>query len=207
MAKFGIGDWLSGTKQADGGYALATASGALGPQTSAESQSITPATDAIFKNAGVGCVASASFTPTATPYLANDIMDVAKQFTFTYADGSTIPAGSKIRILDIILRIDQTALQGTEGAYALQPYTVTPPSAQADNAAWTLASGDLSAYCGPGINIGTPVDLGSACYVKAPNIDTDISLVSSSLWGELQTLAGFTSTVVVRQVAIIAVVL
>lgn len=153
-----------------------------------------------------GITASASFTPAAAAYTALDIMDVAKEFAFTYADGTTIPAGSLIRVLTSIIKIDITALQASEAAYALQCYSVTPPSAQADNAAWTLASADLSAYRGS-IALGTPVDLGAALYVKTPNIDLDIKLTTSSLWGVLQTIAGFTAAAVVRQVLLYGVVL
>lgn len=156
--------------------------------------------------AGSGITATASFTPTATAYSALDIMDVAKEFAFTYADGTAIPAGSLIRILTVIMKIDATALQTSEAAYALQCYNVTPPSAQADNAAWTLASADLTAHRGS-ISLGTPVDLGAALYIKTPLVDIDIKLTTSSLWGELQTVAGFTPTAVARQVLLYGIVL
>jgi hypothetical protein len=146
-----------------------------------------------------GITASASFTPAAAPYSANDIMDVAKEFAFTYANGQPVRSGALIRILTTIIKIDVSALQASEAAYALQCFSVTPPSALADNAAWTLASGDLTAYRGS-ISLGTPVDLGGALYVKSPNIDLDIKLTGTSLWGQLQTLAGFTPTAVARQV-------
>ncbi|MGE3871177.1 MAG: hypothetical protein AB7F51_16910, partial [Pseudorhodoplanes sp.] len=117
-----------------------------------------------------GITASASFTPAAAAYGANDIMDVAKEFAFTFADGRAIPAGSLIRILAAVMMIDVAALQANEAAYALQCYSVTPPSAQADNAAWSLASADLPSYRGL-ISLGTPIDLGAALHVKTANID------------------------------------
>lgn len=154
--------------------------------------------------APAGITASASFTPAAAAYSAGDIMDVAKEFAFTYADGSPLRAGSLIRILTAIVKIDQTAMQASEAAYALQCFSETPPSALADNAAWTLASADLTAYRGA-IQLGTPIDLGAACYVKTPNIDLDIKLATSSLWGQCQTIAGFTATAVARQVLLYGV--
>ena len=156
--------------------------------------------------APIGCVASASFTPAAAAYGAGDIMDVAKEFAFTYANGLAIPTGSLIRILDVITKIDISALQASEGAYALQCYGVTPPSAQADQDAWTLASADLPSYSGS-ISLGTPVDLGAALYIKQSNIDVDIKLTTSSLWGRLVTTPGFTATAVARQVFIRAAVI
>ena len=154
----------------------------------------------------IGCVASASFMPAAGAYGAGDIFDVSKEFAFTYANGNAIPAGSLIRILDTILKIDATAVQASEAAYTLQAYSATQPSAQADNDTWTLASGDLSAYSGS-ISLGTPADLGGALYIKQSNIDVDIKLSTSSLWGRLITVAGFTPTAVARQVFLRAMVL
>jgi hypothetical protein len=155
---------------------------------------------------GSGITATASFTPTAVAYGALDIMDTAKEFAFTYADGTAIPAGSLIRILTSIMKIDATALQASEGAYTLHNYSVTPPSAQADNDAWTLASADLTAYRGS-IAIGTPVDLGAALYIKTPLVDIDIKLATSSVWGRLVTTPGFTPTAVARQVLLYGIVL
>lgn len=160
----------------------------------------------VHDSSTVGCVASATFTPAAAAYGAGDIMDVAKEFAFTYADGTAIPTGSLIRILDTIVKIDTTGLQASEGAYTLYGYGVTPPSAQADNDLWTLASADLPSFAGS-ISLGTPVDLGAALHIKQSNIDVDIKLTTSSLWGRLVTVAGFTPTAVGRQVLLRAIVL
>jgi hypothetical protein len=157
-------------------------------------------------SAASGVSATASFTPAGAAYSAGDIFSVAQEFAFTFADGTAVPSASLIRILTTVVKIDITALQASEGAYVLQCYSVTPPSAQADNAAWTLASADLPSYRGS-LALGTPADLGAALYIKTPNIDTDIKLASSSLWGELQTTPGFTATAVARQVFLYGVVL
>lgn len=153
-----------------------------------------------------GCYATVSFTPTASAYSANDIMGASGEFAFTFADGTAIPAGSVVRILDSLLRIDATALQASEAGYQLQTYSATQPSAQADNDAWTLASGDLTTYRGA-MAIGTPVDLGGALFVRTPYQDFDVRLTTSSLWARLQTLAGFTATAVARQVTLYGIVL
>lgn len=147
-----------------------------------------------------GITASASFTPTASAYSANDIMDTAKEFAFTFANGDTIPSGSLIRIQTVIMKIAVSAPQPSEAGYALQCFSVSSPSALTDNAAWSLVdAADLAAYCGT-IGLGTPVDLGGACYVKTPGVDLDIKLTGTSLFGQLQTLAGFTPTAAARQV-------
>ena len=153
-----------------------------------------------------GCYATASFTPAAAAYSANDIIGASGEFAFTFADGTAIPAGSVVRVLDSLLRIDATALQASEAGYQLQTYSATQPSAQADNDAWTLASGDLTTYRGA-MAIGTPVDLGAALFVRTPFQDFDVRLTTSSLWARLQTLAGFTATAVARQVTLYGLVL
>lgn len=156
----------------------------------------------------VGITASADFTPIAGAISANDVMGASGEFVFRYADGERIRPNALIRILTTIVKIDATALVASEGAYELQCYSETQPSAQADNDAWALASADLSVYRGA-ISLGTPVDLGAALYVKTPAVDLDVKLTSSSLWGRLRTLAGFTvpASPPVRQVFLYGVVL
>lgn len=152
----------------------------------------------------VGITATASFTPAAAAYSAADMISVAKEFNWTVATtGLAIPTGSLIRVTTAIVRIDQTAVISGETSYTLHNYSVTPPSAQADNDAWTLASADLSAYRGS-IALGTPVDLGAACYVKTTSLLEDIKLADgkSSTWGELVTVGAFTATAVARQVTL-----
>lgn len=188
---------------------LPNATGDIGVRETTGVVVFDPATsggDPVDSRIGSGITASATFTPAAAAYLANDIMDVAKEFAFTFADGIAIRPGALIRILTAIVKIDQTALQASEAGYTLQCFSATPPSALADNAPWTLASGDLPTYRGS-IGLGTPVDLGSACYIKSPGIDLDIKLTGTSLWAQLQTLAGFTPTAVARQVFLYGIVL
>lgn len=156
-----------------------------------------------------GVYATASFTPAAAAYSANDIMDTAKAFNFTNRSGIQVPPGALIRILTAVMRIDQAAVISGETSYSLALYSVTPPSAQADNAAWTLASADLASYRGT-LSLGTPVDLGAACYVKTQFSDQqDILLASGAvgLYGELITAGGFTATAVARQVSLYGIVL
>jgi hypothetical protein len=156
--------------------------------------------------APAGITASASFTPAAAAYSAADMIDVAKEFAFTDINGAPVPAGSLIRILTSIVKIDQTAVISGETSYSLPLYSVTPPSAQADNAAWTLASGDLTAYRDT-LPLGTPTDRGGACYIKTGYQDFDVKLTGTSLFGQLITAGGFTATAVARQVLLYGIML
>lgn len=154
-----------------------------------------------------GISASASFTPVAEAYSAADTISTAQQFIFTHTrNGLVVPAGSMIRILTSSIKIDATAVISGETSYTLHLYTVTPPSAQANNAAWTLASADLPSYAGS-IALGTPVDLGAALYVKTGGINLDIALAGSSLFGSLVTVGAFTAAAVARQIRLHGIVL
>jgi hypothetical protein len=70
-------------------------------------------------------------------------------------------------------------------------YSVTPPSAIADNGAWDLPSGDRASFLGS-IAIPTMVDLGSTLYVEVNNIGKQVKLSGTHLFGYLVTVAGFT---------------
>jgi hypothetical protein len=162
---------------------------------------------------GSGVVASANFMPAAAAYSAGDIIDVAKEMVWTDREGLAVPSGSLIRVLSSIVKMGETAILSGETSYRLQAYGATPPSGQADNDAWALAAGDLSAYRGA-IELGTPVDLGAACYVKSQCVDPvtglpgiDIKLSGTSIFGELVTVGGATLTAVVRQVFLYGIVL
>lgn len=156
-----------------------------------------------------GVVATASFTPVAEAYTAGDVVNVAKQFSWTFTStGLEVPVGSTIRILTTELRIDATAVIASETSYTLHKYTRTPPSAQANNDAWTLASGDLPYYKGE-LALGTVVDKGAAVWVKTGghNLDIELESTSVSTFGVLVTVGGPTLAAVARQVKLIGIVL
>lgn len=150
--------------------------------------------------------ASASFTPAAAAYGAADLMSVAQKFAFADANGDALPIGSLIRIVSASTKIDVTSVPSGQTSYTLHCYNVTPPSAQADNAAWSLASGDLASYLGS-IALGTPVDLGDALYVRSSYTDFDMRLISSSIYGVLVTVGAHTAAAVARQIRLHGVVL
>lgn len=158
--------------------------------------------------AGSGITASASFAPAAAAYGAGDIMDVAKVFNWTFSNGVAVPASSLIRVLSAAVKIDITAVPSGQTSYTLHLYSVTPPSAQADNDAWTLASADLPSYRGS-IDLGTPVNLGNALYVKTDGVNKDFNLSSSvsSFYGRLVTVGAHTAAVTPRQIFLNGIVL
>jgi hypothetical protein len=152
----------------------------------------------------VGVVASASWTPVAEAYSAADTVSTAQALSWTFShSGIAVPAGSTIRILTTALKIDATAVISGETSYTLHLYSRTPPSAQANNAVWSLASADLPYYLGS-LALGTVVDLGAAVYVKTGSHDLDIGLESNvtSIYGSLVTVGAATLAAVARQITI-----
>lgn len=147
-----------------------------------------------------GYTASATFTPAAAAYSAGDIFESAKEFT------SMGPSARNIRITGVELEVDHTALIASEAAYRLYLYSVTPPSALADNAAFDVPSGDRASFLGY-VDLGTPVDLGSTLYVQTINVNKEVKLAGTSLFGYLVTIAGFTPTAAARKVTLHAVAL
>lgn len=141
--------------------------------------------------------ATATFTPTAAAYSANDVMDVAKELTVV---GPIL--GGEVMITSASLQVATTALQSGEASYDLQLYSVTPPSAHADNDAWDLPSGDRTAHLST-ISLGTPVDLGSTLKIETDGINKQITVpAGGSLFAELVTVGGFTATAVARKVVL-----
>lgn len=140
--------------------------------------------------------ASASVTITRTndtnAYTAGDVIGAATGSTAAVEFANIAPYGSaRIMITSARFRINDTGLISGEGAYRLHLYSVTPPSASGDNAAWDLPSGDRASYLGY-IDLGTPVDLGSTLYVESNGINKQITLAGTSVFGYLQTISGYT---------------
>lgn len=144
--------------------------------------------------------AQATFTPAAAAYSANDVMDVAKEFS-----GLTPPRYGLLTIISTSLLVAHTAVIAGETSYNLHLYGVTPPSAHADNAAWDLPSGDRASYLGV-VDLGTPVDIGSSLWVEQQGILKTFHVPATanggSLFGELVTVGGFTATAAARLVTL-----
>lgn len=124
-----------------------------------------------------------------TPYTAGDVVGAVGEFT------SIGPAGGRIMITDVILRVDVAAIPSGMTTFRLHLYNATPPSALTDNAAWDLPSGDRASYLGF-VDIGTPSDVGSTLWVERQGVNkiVDLAPASTSLFWYLQTIGGYTPT-------------
>lgn len=122
-----------------------------------------------------------------TAYTANDVLGGA--ITFSAPGPSN---GGDIIVTSVELEADITGVPAGMTTFALYLYSVTPPSALADNAAFDLPSGDRASFLGK-LAVGTLVDEGSTLYVRTDNIFAQFKLgTSGALFGYLVTAAGFT---------------
>jgi hypothetical protein len=119
---------------------------------------------------------SATFTPAAASHTAGDVNGGAKEFT------NLGPSGAQIMITSATLEIDGGTAEAT--AWTLHLYSITPPSAIADDGAWDLSSGDRVYYRGQ-ISLGTAVDQGATQWVETHGINKQVALYAQSLFGYL----------------------
>lgn len=124
----------------------------------------------------------------ATAYTAKDVVGAGAA---AIAFPSIGPSAGKIRITSAELEIDVAAIPAGMTSFDLYLYSITPPSALADNAAFDLAAADRASFVGK-IALGTPVDEGSTLYVRTNAINADLLLAGTSLFGYLVTAGGFT---------------
>lgn len=115
-----------------------------------------------------------------TPYTANDVVGGVLSFPLIGANASSL------LLTGVQLEFDITAVPSGMAAFKLALYTVTPPSALADNAAFDIPSGDRSSFVGI-IDIAVPVDYGATLYVENNNIGKQLKLTGTGLFGYLIT--------------------
>jgi hypothetical protein len=125
-------------------------------------------------------------------YAANDVIGAATGSTSALTFSNVGQPGMPVCISDASLRIDVSTVASGVGNYRLYLYSITPPSAYGDNAAWDLPAGDRDYFLGF-IDLGTPVDLGSTIYVESSGVNKTILLPDSgNLYAYLVTTAAYT---------------
>ena len=139
-----------------------------------------------------------------TPYDAGDVVGAAAA---AISFPSLGPSGAHILITSVALEIDVTGIPAGMTSFRLHLYNVTPPSVLADAATWDLPSGDRASYVGY-VDLGTPVDLGSTLYVQTDQINKQVALAGTGLFGYLVTNGGYTpSSAAVKRVTLHSVVI
>jgi hypothetical protein len=155
----------------------------------------------IVSSDGFSSVASFTRPNDTTAYTAGDVEGGALEF-----DGIGPSTGGQVVITTAKLEQDVSSIPSGETSFRLYLYNVTPPSALADNAAWDLPSGDRASFAGY-VDLGTPVDLGSTCYVETSGINKQVTVpAGGKLFGYLVTNGGYTpSALSVKKITLHAV--
>lgn len=120
-----------------------------------------------------------------TAYTGGDVLGGALDL------GVLGPSGKAIRINSVQFEADIAAIPAGQTSWVLHFYSVTPPSALADNAAWDLPAGDRASYLG-NIALTTLVDLGSTLYMESNGVNKQLQLAGTHLFAYLVTVGGFT---------------
>jgi hypothetical protein len=155
---------------------------ALGPAAASASVPVVPV--------ATGARRSATITRAAntTAYTGNDVVGGVLTFSAVADSAGTFT------IMGVDLMWDFGAIPSGMAAFTLHLYSVTPPSAYADNAAWDLPSGDRASYiCS--IAIASPVDVGSTLFIGANTpgpVVVALGAGETALYGYLVTSAGYT---------------
>jgi hypothetical protein len=126
-----------------------------------------------------------------TAYTALDVIGDTNGSAILEFKNIKSPGGGEIAITSIELEVDVAAVPAGMAGFNVRLYNASP-TAIADNAAWDIPSGDRGKYLGK-IVLGTPIDEGSTLFIDNDlTTPKQISLLTSSLFVELQTIAGFT---------------
>ena len=160
---------------------------------SAEQSADSPASGAGAPMSGKS--ASAAFTPAAAEHVAGDVHGGAG----TFALGA--PAGCVFEIQSVSMMIAGGTVETT--VWTLHLFTVTPPSAIADDGAFALPSGDRASYVGF-ITIPQVVDYGDTLWIEAHNLGKRVKLASAGtgLFGYLVNVTTLTPAAVAHTVTI-----
>lgn len=136
--------------------------------------------------------ASANFTPAASSHTAGDVVGVAAEFALA------APTGSLLRIVSASMLV--ASATNETSTWRLYLFSVTPPSALADDAAFLLPSGDRASFLGY-FDFAQLVDVGDTLFIEAtPN--KVIRLTGTSVFAYLVNLTTVTPAAQARTVTI-----
>jgi hypothetical protein len=145
-----------------------------------------------------GTKSSAAFTPAASAHGARDVLGTAQEFKLL----GTGPGESIIINTSEILIAGATAVTTI---WEVHLFSVTPPSAQADDAVFNLPAGDLSAYLGF-VPIAQTVDYVDNQYGHTLNVGKQVKLTGTSVFGVLVPVSAITTQAVAHTVTLHATI-
>jgi hypothetical protein len=157
----------------------------VGPGTAAAAGRVTVASDDPLLARFKILTASASFTPAASSHTGGsagaigDCVGAAAEFQL----GAI--SGSEIAFVASSLLIAGATAEAT--AWRVYLYSVTPPSALADDAVFDIPSGDRASLLGY-VPIGTSEDSGNSSWVQSNGLYIPMRLTGTSVFGYLVNL-------------------
>lgn len=119
-----------------------------------------------------------------TPYTAGDVLGGALDL------GVLGPSGKPVMIETVELEADIAAVPAGQTTWNLHLYSVTPPSAVADNGAFDIPAGDRASYLTT-LQLGALTDRIST-LVGSFDFARRVTLAGTHLFGYLETVGGFT---------------
>jgi hypothetical protein len=126
----------------------------------------------------------------ATAYTAGDVVGTSGSAIHTLSGIG--PSGGFVFVQSTSLLIGNSTVPTGMGAFRLHFYS-SSPAAIADNAAFSLASGETDSYMGF-IDLPSPQSLGNVLYSQTDYVGRQLKLASgqTSLFAELQTRNAYT---------------
>lgn len=120
-----------------------------------------------------------------TAYTAGDVYGGLQTFS------SIGMSNSSVVVTSVSLRLNVTSVPSGMAGFRLHLYSATP-SSLADNAVWSLTTGDRSIYEGY-VDLAVPTAIGSSIlYSQNDYINKQVKLTTSALYGYLVTLGAYT---------------
>lgn len=123
-------------------------------------------------------------------YSAGDVIGTATSSIIEFQNVG--PAGSKIRIDEFMMLIETNAVPSGMSGFKFHLYNAAPTTI-ADNLSFNLAIADKGKYQGF-IPVGLPIRQGDTLLAQESNLNKIVTLVTTSLFGVLETAGAFTPT-------------
>jgi hypothetical protein len=124
-----------------------------------------------------------------TPYTALDVIgDTNGSAIFEFTNMGK--AGGEIMITSVEVEVDVVAIPSGMTSFNLRLYNASP-TAIVDNAAWDLPVADRGKYIGK-IATSNVVDEINTLFCDNDQVNKQVTLVTTSLFVQLQTVGGFT---------------
>ena len=123
-------------------------------------------------------------------YSAGDVVGTSPGANIEFTNMGVI--GEDVFITSVKLRIDVSSIPSGMGSFRLHLFNAAPTAID-DNSPFNLIAADRTKYI-DFIDLDTPNDFGDTLFISANNVNIQTTLVSTSIFGVLETRAAYTPT-------------